>query len=134
MATITRGVIFVHSATRAMCPHIEWAARNVLGSRATFDWTDQPAGTGLLRTEVAWQGTPGTGARLASALRVVFGWFSRVQNAAPEGLRLLEQGSVRRVEKSADRLEVDAHSNFGSRFSRKARWASLKFGLCMQMA
>ena len=44
MAAITRGVLFVHSATRAMCPHIEWAAGNVLGARATFDWTEQPAG------------------------------------------------------------------------------------------
>ena len=54
-----------------MCPHVEWAAQSVLGSRATFDWTDHPAGTHLFRTEVAWQGHQGTGARLASALR---GW------------------------------------------------------------
>jgi len=71
MAAITRGVLFVHSASRAMCPHVEWAAQSVLGSRATFDWIDQPAGTHLYRTEVAWQGHQGTGARLASALR---GW------------------------------------------------------------
>lgn len=71
MAAITRGVLFVHSATRAMCPHIEWAAQSVLGARASFEWTDQPAGSALYRAEVAWQGTPGTGARLASALR---GW------------------------------------------------------------
>lgn len=54
-----------------MCPHVEWAAQSVLGSRATFDWIDQPAGTHLYRTDVAWQGHQGTGARLASALR---GW------------------------------------------------------------
>ncbi|WP_062385414.1 DUF3145 domain-containing protein [Demequina iriomotensis] len=71
MAAITRGVLFVHSATRAMTPHIEWAAQGVLGSRASFDWTDQPAGSGLLRAELSWQGQQGTGARLASALR---GW------------------------------------------------------------
>ncbi|WP_062303789.1 DUF3145 domain-containing protein [Demequina subtropica] len=71
MAAITRGVLFVHSATRAMTPHIEWAAQGVLGSRASFDWTDQPAGSGLLRAEVSWQGQQGTGASLASALR---GW------------------------------------------------------------
>ncbi len=71
MAAITRGVLFVHSATRAMCPHIEWAASNVVGSRASFDWTEQPAGPNLLRCEVSWQGIQGTGARLASALR---GW------------------------------------------------------------
>ena len=27
----TRGVLFVHSAPRALCPHIEWAAAEVLG-------------------------------------------------------------------------------------------------------
>lgn len=71
MAAITRGVLFVHSATRAMCPHIEWAAGGVLSTRTAFDWTEQPAGHGLLRAEVAWNGPQGTGARLASALR---GW------------------------------------------------------------
>lgn len=71
MAAITRGVLFVHSATRAMCPHIEWAAQGVLSSRASFDWTEQPAGPNLFRAEVSWQGKPGTGAALASALR---GW------------------------------------------------------------
>jgi hypothetical protein len=71
MAAITRGVLFVHSATRAMCPHIEWAVGNVLGSRVSLDWTDQPAGPNLLRCEMPWQGLQGTGAQLASALR---GW------------------------------------------------------------
>lgn len=71
MAAIARGVLFVHSATRAMCPHIEWAVQSVLGTRASFDWTDQPASTNLYRAEVSWSGPQGTGARLASALR---GW------------------------------------------------------------
>lgn len=68
---ITRGVLFVHSAPRALCPHLEWAAGNVLGTRVSFDWTPQPAGRGLYRAEYSWQGAQGTGARLASALR---GW------------------------------------------------------------
>ena len=68
---ITRGVLFVHSAPRALCPHVEWAAGNVLGTRTTFDWTAQPAGPGFYRAEHSWQGAQGTGARLASALR---GW------------------------------------------------------------
>lgn len=71
MAAIARGVLFVHSATRAMCPHIEWAVQSVLGTRSAFDWTDQPASTNLFRAELAWTGPQGTGARLASALR---GW------------------------------------------------------------
>ncbi|UJP39303.1 DUF3145 domain-containing protein [Cellulomonas palmilytica] len=68
---ITRGVLFVHSAPRALCPHIEWAAGNVLGQRVSLDWTEQPAGPAFYRAEHSWQGVPGTGARLASALR---GW------------------------------------------------------------
>ena len=68
---ITRGVIFVHSAPRALCPHIEWATGSVLDTRVVFSWTDQPAAPGLLRAEMSWTGQAGTGARLASALR---GW------------------------------------------------------------
>ena len=68
---ITRGVLFVHSAPRALCPHVEWAAGGVLGSRLSLDWTPQPASRGLYRAEYSWQGIAGTGARLTSALR---GW------------------------------------------------------------
>lgn len=68
---ITRGVLFVHSAPRALCPHIEWAASNVLGVRVSLDWTVQPASPGTYRAEYSWQGVQGTGARLTSALR---GW------------------------------------------------------------
>ncbi len=68
---ITRGVLFVHSAPRALCAHIEWATSGVLGTRASFDWTDQPAAPGMLRAELSWQGVAGTGAKLTSALR---GW------------------------------------------------------------
>jgi hypothetical protein len=67
----TRGVVFVHSAPPALCPHVEWAAGAVLGVRLHLDWTGQPAEPGSLRTELSWLGAPGTGARLASALR---GW------------------------------------------------------------
>ena len=67
----TRGVLFVHSAPRALCPHIEWAAAEVLGARVHLDWTDQPAASGMMRAETSWVGHVGTGARLTSALR---GW------------------------------------------------------------
>jgi len=67
----TRGVVFVHSAPPALCPHVEWAAGAVLGVRLHLDWTGQPAEPGALRTELSWQGPAGTGARLASAVR---GW------------------------------------------------------------
>lgn len=68
---ITRGVLFVHCAPRALCPHIEWAAGGVLGARLSLDWTEQPAAPGMFRAELSWQGVQGTGARLTSALR---GW------------------------------------------------------------
>ncbi|MCL2595238.1 MAG: DUF3145 domain-containing protein [Promicromonosporaceae bacterium] len=68
---LTSGVLFVHSAPRALCPHIEWAAGNVLGESVSFDWTEQPAARGLLRAEYSWAAGAGTGAQLASALR---GW------------------------------------------------------------
>ena len=68
---MTRGVLFVHSAPRALCPHIEWAAGGVLGVRLALDWIPQPAAPGLYRTEYSWQGEQGTGARLTSGLR---GW------------------------------------------------------------
>jgi hypothetical protein len=69
--TTTRGVLFVHSAPRALCPHIEWAAGGVLGVRLSLEWIPQPAAPGLLRAELSWQAEQGTGARLTSALR---GW------------------------------------------------------------
>ncbi|GHF34608.1 hypothetical protein GCM10010218_14720 [Streptomyces mashuensis] len=67
----TRGVLYVHSAPRALCPHVEWAVTGVLGARVTLDWIRQPAAPGTWRTELSWQGRPGTASKLASALR---GW------------------------------------------------------------
>lgn len=69
--TLTRGVLYVHSAPSALCPHVEWAAAGVLGSTVDVDWVPQPAETGSYRGEVSWQAGIGTGASLASALR---GW------------------------------------------------------------
>ena len=65
----TRGVVYVHSAPPALCPHVEWAVGGVLGVRVTLDWTQQPAAPGTVRGELSWQADAGTGARLASALR-----------------------------------------------------------------
>ena len=67
----TRGVLFVHSAPSALCPHIEWAVGGVLGSAAHIEWTPQPAQSGSYRAEVSWAGSVGTAAAIASALR---GW------------------------------------------------------------
>jgi Protein of unknown function (DUF3145) len=67
----TRGVLYIHSAPPALCPHIEWAVAGVLGARASLDWIPQPASPGTWRAELSWHAEPGTAAKLASALR---GW------------------------------------------------------------
>ena len=67
----TRGVVFVHSAPPALCPHVEWAVGGALDARVSLQWTGQPAAPGTLRGELSWVAEQGTGARLASALR---GW------------------------------------------------------------
>ncbi len=67
----TRGVLFVHAAPSALCPHVEWAAAGVLGVPVNLTWIPQPAARGTYRSELSWQADAGTGARLASALR---GW------------------------------------------------------------
>lgn len=68
---LTSGMLYVHSAPKALCPHVEWAAGGALGHTLMFQWIDQPVMQGSLRTEVAWQGPIGMGAKIASALR---GW------------------------------------------------------------
>jgi hypothetical protein len=68
---MSRGVVYVHSAPPALCPHVEWAVGGVLDQRVRLEWTGQPAEPGTWRAELSWQGPAGTGARLASALR---GW------------------------------------------------------------
>jgi hypothetical protein len=70
-APVARGVLYVHSAPKALCPHVEWAAGSALGEGVNFTWTEQPVLRGTQRTEFYWEGAQGTGARLASALR---GW------------------------------------------------------------
>ncbi len=65
----TSGVVYVHSALPAICPHVEWAISGVLGSRVSLAWTPQPSAPGQLRAEAAWSGDRGTGARIAQALR-----------------------------------------------------------------
>jgi hypothetical protein len=67
----TRGVLYVHSAPSALCPHIEWATGGVLGVAVSLEWTPQSAQGGTYRAEYSWAGEAGTAASLASALR---GW------------------------------------------------------------
>ena len=67
----TRGVLFVHSAPSALCPHVEWAVGGVFGAPVRVDWVPQPVERSTYRFEYPWTGPTGTAARLASALK---GW------------------------------------------------------------
>ena len=90
MTVATRGVVFVHSAPPALCPHVEWALAGELGVRVSLDWIGQPAAPGSLRAELSWTGEVGTAARLTSALR---GWallryeVTEEPTAVSEGVR-----------------------------------------------
>lgn len=66
---MTRGMVYVHSAPAAICPHVEWAIGSVIGGRVTLSWTAQPASPGALRADVAWSGAAGTAGKLAKALK-----------------------------------------------------------------
>jgi hypothetical protein len=67
----TRGVLYVHSAPSALCPHIEWAVGGAFGMPVRLDWTPQPLERASYRAEHSWVGPTGTAAKLASALK---GW------------------------------------------------------------
>ena len=72
---MARGMLFIHSAPAALCPHLEWAAGSVLGDNVQLEWTDQPAEPRARRAELPWTGEAGFGAALASKLAA----FERVR-------------------------------------------------------
>jgi len=78
------GVLYIHSAPPALCPHIEWAVAGVVGVRVDLPWVSQPAAPGHLRAELTWEGPPGTAGAIASALS---GWnrlrFEVTEEAGP---------------------------------------------------
>jgi hypothetical protein len=63
-----RGVLQVHSAPPALCPHIEWAVGGIIGVPVHLPWVDQPASPGAVRAELDWQGRPGMSAAITSSL------------------------------------------------------------------
>lgn len=65
------GVLQVHSAPPALCPHIEWAVAGVVGTAVSMPWVGQPAAPGSVRAELTWHGKPGTAGAITSALA---GW------------------------------------------------------------
>ncbi|HNV10219.1 MAG TPA: DUF3145 domain-containing protein [Propionibacteriaceae bacterium] len=87
MVETTRGLVFVHSAPSALCPHVEWAVGGVLRMPTHFSWTPQPAERGSYRTEYSWTGAPGTAAAIASALK---GWERLRFEVTEEASRAVE--------------------------------------------
>jgi hypothetical protein len=79
-----RGVLQIHSAPPALCPHIEWAVAGALGVPVSLPWVDQPASPGALRAELDWQGKVGASGAMTSALA---GWnrlrFEVTEEASP---------------------------------------------------
>ena len=68
--TVSRGVVYVHSAPPALCPHVEWALSGVLGVPVSLDWTVQRAARGTYRAELSWQGEVGAAPDRLSAARL----------------------------------------------------------------
>ena len=66
-----RGVIQVHSCPPALAQHVAWTLSSALSVPVRPLWSDQPAESGLVRTEIEWTGEPGSAARIASAM---LGW------------------------------------------------------------
>jgi hypothetical protein len=78
------GVLQVHSAPPALCPHIEWAVAGIVGKAVGMPWVSQPAAPGSLRAELTWKGKAGTAGAITSALA---GWnrlrFELTEEASP---------------------------------------------------
>lgn len=78
------GVLSVHSAPSALCPHVEWAVAGVVGVPVDLPWVIQPAAPGSLRAELSWTARAGTAAAVTSALA---GWnrlrFEVTEEASP---------------------------------------------------
>ena len=84
------GVLYVHSAPPALCPHIEWAVAGIVGAPVSMPWAGQSAAPGSLRAELSWQARPGTAGAITSALA---GWnrlrFEVTEDSSPgcDGVR-----------------------------------------------
>jgi Protein of unknown function (DUF3145) len=79
-----RGVLYVHSAPPALCPHIEWAVAGIVGAPVSMPWVGQGAAPGSLRASLNWQAQPGAAGAITSALA---GWnrlrFEVTEDASP---------------------------------------------------
>lgn len=66
-----RGTLFVHACTKAMTVPLEWVLEEALGSKPQLAWRTQPILPNLVRTDLDWQASAGSAARIASALRAI---------------------------------------------------------------
>ncbi|NDK88418.1 DUF3145 domain-containing protein [Gordonia desulfuricans] len=85
-ADVTTGVVYIHSAPVALCPHVEWALSSTLNARANLKWSAQDAEPGMQRATVDWTGPVGTAARLVNALREWSGLRFEVTENASDGV------------------------------------------------
>ena len=65
----TRGVVFIHSASTALCPHVGWALEGVLGRAVSLDWRPQPVDGSLLRAE--FSAVPGSSISVSGTARLM---------------------------------------------------------------
>lgn len=66
-----QGLVIIHSAPRALLPHIEWTISRTVGESTSLDWKPSRRIPGEFRAEAIWQADFELGAGLASDLR---GW------------------------------------------------------------
>jgi hypothetical protein len=66
-----QGMVFVHSAPRALLPHLEWTMGRILGGPISPRWL--PIAAAQFRTEFHWRGDDYSGADLTAEL---MGWKS----------------------------------------------------------
>lgn len=81
----TQGMVYIHSAPRALLPHVEWALGRLLGGPIGLDWQPQNQAPGQFRAETNFNADPVFGALASSEL---LGWgslrFEIIQDAANE--------------------------------------------------
>ncbi|MFT3715557.1 MAG: DUF3145 domain-containing protein [Gordonia sp. (in: high G+C Gram-positive bacteria)] len=85
-AEMTSGVVYIHAAPVALCPHVEWALSSTLNARADLKWSAQDAEPGRMRATVDWTGPVGTAARLTNALREWSGIYFEVTENPSDGV------------------------------------------------
>jgi hypothetical protein len=65
---VTNGSLIIHSAPSALRTHIDWAIKDILGSKIEINWRPQPNYAGTYRAEISWRDIAGSGSKLASVL------------------------------------------------------------------